>query len=216
MSENTLTVIALSCSPSRGRNSDSMLDAFLAGVKTHPEIRAEKIYLEDVPIDTYKFENRLGPLDHETKFKELTDKIKCAQGLVIAAPTYNFAVPAHLKNFIDRIRFFALNMDKRNALKQPVGMLGYLKTYFLVSGGTPNWAEKVLFFTFPSFWLRGVFLYYGAKVYGAIYSGDIKTFENKMVLEKCRQAGIKYGNKLIKNSANPLLEQIFWRPPQID
>jgi putative NADPH-quinone reductase len=193
-----------------------MLDAFLEGVATHPSIMVEKIYLEDITIDTYRYENGTGPQTHETAFKELTDKIKCTQGLVIATPTYNFSVPSHLKNFIDRLRFFALDMKNTNRLGQPVGGLDYLKTFFLVSGGTPKWAETLLFFAFPAFWLRSVFLYYGSHCLGAYYSGDVATFRNQNILNKCRRIGKKYGKQLIKNSHNKLTERLFWRPPQTD
>ena len=137
-------------------------------------------------------------------------------GNIIATPTYNFAVPSHLKNFIDRMRFFALDLSRKNKLKQPVGMLGHLRTYFLVSGGTPNWAEHILFFVFPSFWLRGVFLYFNAKVMGAYYSGDVKTFQNTKILKKCFKKGKKYAQKIKKHENQGVLEDIFWRPPQVD
>ncbi|MEY2702596.1 MAG: hypothetical protein RLY43_1232 [Bacteroidota bacterium] len=209
-------IIALSCSPSRGRNSDKMLDAFLSGVAIVDNVDYEKIYLEDIFIENYRFENRLGPAEDEKDFSELVNKIKSADALVIAAPTYNFSVPAHLKNFIDRMRFFALDMDKKNLLKQPVGKLGYLKTYFIVSGGTPNWAQKILFFAFPPFWLRGVFLYYGAHVLGSIYSGNVKSFENQSVLSRAMSKGIKFAQHIKRGKGNRIPEKIFFRPPQID
>jgi len=210
-----MKVIALSCSPSRGRNSDSMLDNFIMGIKEVSGIEVEKIYLEDIEIENYNYQNSKGTNENEVKFRELTEKIKDKNtGLVIATPTYNFSVPAHLKNFIDRLRFIALDMEHKNKIGQPVGKLKNLKTYFLVSGGTPVWAQKILFFTFPPFWLRGVFLYFGARVMGAFYTGDIRAFENKEVLNKCRIKGKKYAIKLLKDSPHGLLESVFWRPPQ--
>ncbi|MEI8270191.1 MAG: NAD(P)H-dependent oxidoreductase [bacterium] len=210
-----MKILALSCSPSRGRNSDTMLDHFILGMKQIPDIEVEKIYLEDIPIDNYNHANSKGAQTHEIKLKELSEKItKEISGLVIATPTYNFSVPAHLKNFIDRMRFFALDMTKRNKFGQPVGLLNNLRVYFLVSGGIPNWAEHMLFFTFPSFWLRGIFLYFNAKVMGAYYSGDVETFQNKKILEKCFQKGKKYAKKVKKHSDQGFLENIFWRPPQ--
>lgn len=212
-----MKIIALSCSPSRGRNSDAMLDSFIAGMKEVPTIEVEKIYLEDIKIDHYNFQNSKAALPHETAFAELTKKLaESTDGLVIATPTYNFAVPAHLKNFIDRIRFIALDLTQKNTLGQPVGKLGHLKTYFLVSGGTPRWAQKILFFAFPPFWLRGVFLYYSAKVMGAFYSGDIKTFQNPIILAKCKKYGKKYAAQVAGCRRQGILEYIFWRPPQID
>lgn len=209
-------IIALSCSPSKGRNSDKMLDSFIEGVKKVEGIDVEKIYLSDIYIETFRFENSTGPTDQEGDFANLSEKIKTSQALVIATPTYNFSVPAHLKNFIDRIRFFALDMNKRNKINQPVGMLSDLKTYFIVSGGTPNWAQKLLFFAFPPFWLRGIFLYYGAHVLGAIYSGDVRTFDNQKILNKVRNKGEVFAKQVKSGEGNAITEKIFFRPPQHD
>lgn len=209
-------IIALACSPSKGRNSDAMLDAFIEGVKEVDNVTVEKIYLNDMHIDHFTFENSKGPLEHEKEFAELTQKITEHIGLVIATPTYNFSVPAQLKNFIDRIRFISLDLTKKNKLGQPVGLLGHLRLYYLVSGGTPTWAEKLLFFAFPAFWLRSVFLYFGAHCMGAYYSGDVQTFRNAKKLAKCRKLGKKYAKNLLKGACNDLPERIFWRPPQVD
>lgn len=210
---NKKKVIALSCSPSRGRNSDTMLDNFIRGV-VEEGVLIEKIYLEDVPMDHYNYQNGKMALPHETVFNDLIEKIKGANGLVIATPTYNFSVPAQLKNFIDRIRFIALDLSKRDGFGQPAGLLGYLTTYFLISGGIPKWAERILFFAFPAFWLRGVFLYYGAKVCDAYYSGDVKTFENTRILNNCYKKGKQYAYRLKKGKGNRILERLFWRPFQ--
>lgn len=214
MSQNSLHVIALACSPSHGRNSDTMLDSFIEGLKKHKDIIVEKIYLDSIYIETYKFENCTGTQDDEKDFKLLTEKIKSSQGLVIATPTYNFSVPAHLKNFIDRIRFFALAMDKRNMLSQPVGLLRYLKTYFLVSGGTPHWAQRLFFIIFPPFWLRFIFLYYGSSCLGSYYVGDTSSFKNPTFQKECYKRGTKYGTQL-KNSKRIKPKRWFsFKPPQ--
>jgi FMN-dependent NADH-azoreductase len=209
-------IIALSCSPSKGRNSDKMLDYFIDGVKSVEGVEIEKIYLSDIYIEHFKFENSTGPTEKEADFVALVDKIKQSNALVIATPTYNFSVPAQLKNFIDRMRFFSLDMTKRNSLNQPVGKLDYLKTYFIVSGGTPRWAQKLLFFAFPPFWLRGIFLYYSAHVLGAFYSGDVKTFNNEKILNQVKSKGVSFAKHIKKGKRNRILERIFFRPPQVD
>lgn len=209
-----MKILAISSSTSRGRNSDKMLDHFIKGMQLIEGIKVEKIYLDDIKIDLYRYENRNGPLPHEVDFKQLTDKIeKEFEAIVIATPTYNFSVPAHLKNFIDRIRFFALDFSRNNKIGQPIGKLGHLKMYFIVSGGIPNWAEKILFFTFPPFWLRGVFLYYGAKVMGALYSGNVETFKNQKILAKCTKRGKSFAMAIKTNKQKGILERIFFRPP---
>ena len=106
MEYQQIKVTALSCSPSKNRNSDTMLDYFIEGMKSVDNIEVEKIYLNDIAIEMYKYENRQNVETHEIEFKKLTDRIKISNGLIIATPTYNFGVPGHLKNFIDRIRFF--------------------------------------------------------------------------------------------------------------
>lgn len=207
-------VIALSCSPSKGFNSDSMLDKFIEGFKESSKKTIEKIYINDIPIDDYSFNNKNGPLEHETLFKELCEKVIKADALIIATPTYNFSIPARLKNFIDRIRFFALDFQNKSRLNQPGGKLEHLRVYFLVSGGTPLWAQKLLFFAFPPFWLRGVFLYYGSHCLGAMYSGDIKTKDNPKILEECKRRGKRFAKRLENKHENAFLERLFFRPPQ--
>lgn len=213
--ENRPQVIALSCSPSHGYNSDTMLDNFIKGFKSASSKSVEKIYLSDIPMDDYSFNNRLGPAEHETAFKELCGKVMKAEALVIATPTYNFSVPAKLKNFIDRIRYFALDFNNKSRLGQPGGKLGYLRVYFIVSGGTPTWAQKLLFFAFPPFWLRGVFLYMGSHCLGAIYSGNVKAFQTPSILKKCEVRGKKFAKDVNNRRCNAPLERIFFRPPQI-
>ena len=209
-------ILAIYSSPSKGRNSDTMMDNFILGIEKVDGVILDKFNLNNVHFDPYSFDNKEGPTSHEVEFKKLTDLIKGADGLVISTPTYNFSVPSQLKNLIDRIRFLALDMNNRNHLGQPVGKLKDLKTYFLVSGGTPVWAQKMLFFAFPPFWLRNVFLYYGSKCMGAIYTGDVKAFENKKVLKKCEKEGLSFAKKVHKNKRHGILERIFWRPPQKD
>ena len=211
-----MKIIALACSPSKRRNSDTMLDSFLLGAAKVEGIEIEKVYLNDIFIEHYKFENCTGPAENEKEFAELSEKIINSNALIIATPTYNFSVPAQLKNFIDRMRFFALDMDHKNLLKQPKGKLSFLKTYFIVSGGTPDWAQKLLFFAFPPFWLRGVFLYYSAHVLGAFYNGVVKSFENKRIQNKLVKKGENFAKQIMKGKKNRTLERIFFRPPQVD
>jgi FMN-dependent NADH-azoreductase len=207
-------IFAISASPSKGRNSDTMLDKFIEGAQKVEGIEIEKVYLNDIQIDNYTYENGQCPQPHEEEFAKLVDKINVCEGLVIATPTYNFSVPAGLKNFIDRSRCIALDMEKKNWLGQPVGKMGNIRAYFLVSGGTPVWAQKLLFFAFPPFWLRSVFLYFGANVIGAFYTGDTKAFQNEKILNKCIIKGINFGRDVMKRKTNNVPERIFWRPPQ--
>jgi len=192
-------IVAISSSPSKGRNSDSMLDNFILGINNSgkDDVTVEKFYLEDVHFDHYQYENRFGPTENEPDFAVLADKMKEADGIVIATPTYNFSVPARLKNLIDRIRFIALDLDKKNILGQPSGKFKKHRMFFIVSGGSPNYIQKILFFLFPIFWLRTVFMYYGSFKINSFYSGDVKTFQSKLILEKCFKKGEKFIKKIL-------------------
>jgi multimeric flavodoxin WrbA len=192
-------IIAISASPSKGRNSDTMLDHFIKGVKSKNdnEIEVEKIYLNDIEFDYYQYENKNGPLENEKDFADLANKIKNADGIIIATPTYNFSVPAKLKNLIDRIRFIALDLERKNILGQPVGLLKEKKFFFIVSGGTSNIIQKIIFFLYPAFWLKAVFAYYGSFKLKSFYSGDLKSFENQKILKKCFKKGRKFARKII-------------------
>jgi len=193
-------IIAISGSPSKGWNSDTMLDAFIEGANKVPNVEVKKLYATDVNCDLYSFENRNGVCDYENELRELFSDIENSQGLIIATPTYNFSVPAGLKNIIDRMRPIALDMQKINIVGQPTGKLHYLKTYFLVSGGTPTFFQKLMFPVFPPLWLSLVFKYYGARLGGSIYGGGLKgtstAADNKQLLAKARKAGKRYAENL--------------------
>lgn len=216
MNKQPKKIIALACSPSRGRNSDTMLDSFIVGVKKYAgeNVIVDKIYLDEVKIEHYRYENSKGPQKGEEKFADLTKKMSVYDGLIISTPTYNFSVPAHLKNFLDRIRFVALDLKTKDFFGQPQGLLKNLHCYFLISGGTPVWAQKILFFAFPAFWLRAVFLYFGAKVFDAFYTGDVQSFSNKKFQKKCENKGIKYAKMILSEKGNGILEKLFWKPSQ--
>lgn len=190
-------IIAIAGSPSKKRNSDSMLDSFIEGIKSaRPEYDVEKFYIIDVPIAQYCFQNGDTPCrDDEPQFMELAEKFRDADGVVIATATYNFSVPACLKNFIDRLRYVALDMKRRNALGQPVGMFTKHRMFFLVSGGTPKWFQKIAFFLFPPFWLRVIFAYYGVRKFGSFYTGNVRAFDSEKTLAKCKRMGRRWAKK---------------------
>lgn len=198
----TKYIVALSASPSKGFNSDSMLDAFIEGVKSASDnkITIEKVYLADLHIAHYDFTRRV-PLPEETDLIAIADKIKKANGLVIATPTYNFGVPAGLKNLIDRLGFIALDYKTINKYGQPTGQFGYLKTFSLVTGGSPSWFEKIAFPLFPRFWLRTIYWYFGAQATGSIFGGNMKApphdaKNNAPLMAHCRNAGMRFAKGL--------------------
>lgn len=204
MTENKKKITALACSPSKGFNSDSMLDAFLAGAAEVEGVEMEKIYLIDQELPYYTFFNRVPDPAKEPDFVKLVEKVTECDLLVVAAPTFNFGVPAMLKNLLDRLSFKAVNPKKINWLHQPIGMLTRLRTFYLVSCGTPGWLRLLLWPLFPVFWLRLVFWYFGAKTWGGIYGAGLNA--NKLakndtaLMAKCKRAGQKMAERLLTRS----------------
>jgi len=197
MDKKVNKIIAISASPSKGRNSDTMLDYFIKGMESNSKnnLLIERFCLEDIHFDHYNYYNGKGPTENEKDFAKLAEKFKEADGIIMSTPVYNFSVPARLKNFIDRIRFIAVDLENKNIIGQPTGKFKNHRMYFLVSGGTPKWAKDMLFFLYPGFWLRVVFAYYGSFKTKSFYSGDIKTFENKKILDQCFKKGLRFSKK---------------------
>lgn len=178
-----------------------MANAFQEGLEKKGSFEIHNIYLRDIPFHDYSYKYK-KPNEDETQFKNLTENIQTADALIIATPTYNFSVPSRLKNFIDRIGFFALDYSKKTITKQPMPQLKYLQTFFLVSGGSPRIISRCLCFLFPQFWLMAIFKYYGAKTRGSLYGGGLSyctpARQNKKLLKECQNAGKKFAKNLIK------------------
>lgn len=128
MPSNILVLVAGTNQPS---NSDTLANAFIQGVEQIPNMKVEKILLRTLKIDHFTVDNYSPACNAEEDFCKVQDLIQAAHGVVIASPIWNFSVPGHLKNLIDRMGSFALD-ERRNK-----GTLKGLPFYFVFTGGTP-------------------------------------------------------------------------------
>ena len=192
-------IIAIATSPNKDGNSETLLDSFLSGIDA--QISVKKVRLHDIDFADFSHEFSKEPDKNiEPEFRELCDEIRKADGIIIAAPTYNFSVPSKLKNLIDRIGYFALDYKKMNIVKQPTGLLGDKKIFTIITGGTPNLFRYFLFFLFPGFWMRAVFAYYGCFSYSTRYAGEL-TYSNPAknkpkLLAKFKKLGARFSKKI--------------------
>lgn len=196
-------VLAWACSPSKGFNSDTMLDAFLSGVAEVKGVEVEKVYVSDLNIATYSFFNRVPDAAKEPEMFAMAEKVAAVDGVIVATPCFNFGVPAALKNLMDRLSFKALDYKKINALHQPTGMLNNLHNFYLVSCGTPWWIVHFMAWPiFPMFWLRVVFWYFGGKTWGGIYgagqNANNLAKNNVKLIARCKSAGKKYAERIVR------------------
>ena len=131
-------VVAGTNSPS---NAELLADTFIEGMK-ESGVEVSKIILRDLHIKHFTLE-RYQPhcSDKDDDFCRLEPLLADADGVVFATPIWNFSVPAHLKNLIDRMGAFALDTAGRSR-----GQLKAKPFFMIYTGGAPMIAWKALLY----------------------------------------------------------------------
>lgn len=125
-----LVLIAGSNVPS---NSETLADAFIEGASTTVDCTIEKIALRDLTINPFTIACYDAAFEPEADFRMIQEKIQAADGLVFASPIWNFGVPGHFKNLIDRCGSFGLDRERRMR-----GMWNDKPFYIIFTGGSPT------------------------------------------------------------------------------
>jgi multimeric flavodoxin WrbA len=146
-------------------NSNVLADAFIEGMKRVPGTDVTKIRLKDLRIEHFDLKFYTPNCSTEDDFCKLQDLLVAADGVVIASPIWNFSVPAHLKNVIDRIGAFGLDTETRTR-----GQLKSKPFFFLFTGGAPVAVWKGVM-RFTTSHVPEAFRYYGGAVIGRHYEG---------------------------------------------
>lgn len=135
MSAHILVLVAGTNEPS---NSNVLADNMIGALRTLSDVTFTKIRLKDLQIAHFGLEcyGENCPIDDLEKVKQ---EMMRADGVVIASPIWNFSVPAHLKNLIDRMGAFSL--DERT---HSLGMLQGKPFFLLYTGGTPMTAWPLM------------------------------------------------------------------------
>jgi multimeric flavodoxin WrbA len=102
-------IVGLSGSPRRERNTEYLLNAALDAASKVEGAETELIRLPDyriLPCDGCNACAKEGkcPLDEQDDVERLREKLKEADAVIIAAPSYFASVPGITKNFMDRSR----------------------------------------------------------------------------------------------------------------
>ena len=132
-------------------------------MRENSEIQSTTVPLKDLNILPFNL-NCYGtncPIDDLTKIQE---QIKHADALVIATPIWNFSVPGHLKNLIDRMGSFALDTT------HSVGILNGKPAYLIITAGMPSGAWPFLKKAMSHVTLA--LQYFGASVLGMHFEGS--------------------------------------------
>lgn len=166
-----MRILILVAGTNEPSNCNVLADAFIEGVKDPTESRdgarveVTKLRLKDLKIEHFDIRYYQSRCETEDDFCRLQTLVQNADGIVIATPVWNFSVPAHLKNIIDRIGAFALDEETRAK-----GLLRGTPMYFLFTGGAPKAAWRGLM-RFTTSHVREAFRYYGASVIGVHFEG---------------------------------------------
>jgi len=144
-------------------NADFLADRFAEGALSVPGVVIEKIRLKDLRMDHFTLRH-YEPLTHDTDdFPKVREMILRADAVVLASPIWNFSVPSHLKNLIDRMGAFGL--DETHS----IGTLNAKPFFLLFTGGSPLAAWPLLKKTTSH--LPASIQYFGGAVLGRHYEG---------------------------------------------
>jgi len=154
-------------------NCETLADAFMEGIqeRTEQEIHCTKICLRDLSIQHFSLENYHTACISHDDFCRVQELMQKSHGIIFATPIWNFSVPAHLKNLIDRIGAFGLDEETHSK-----GQLKGMPVTFIYTGGASVIAWKVLLHL-TTMHLSEAMKYFGATVIG-------RHFEAKCMEEK--------------------------------
>lgn len=142
-------------------NSEFLADHFIEGLK-EKGAETQKLLLRDLTIEHFALKHYDRTHQNEPDYLKLEKAFVEADGVVLASPIWNFSVPAHLKNVIDRIGSFAL--DETHS----VGTLKGKPFYCIFTGGAPTAAFPALIKKTTSHIPQAI-QYFGGTVFGAHY-----------------------------------------------
>jgi NAD(P)H-dependent FMN reductase len=191
-----MTITVLVAGTNEPSNCNVLADTFVQGIRMFDDTTTvHKKRLKDLNIKQFTVDH-YDPLCHqEEDFCRLQHLIEDSDGLVIATPVWNFSVPGHLINCLDRMGSFALNEDRSN------GTLHGLPFYVIFTGGAPYAAWNALMKKTTSH-IPEALRYFGGSYIGHHFEGRCVHGKGKFglvvdkrpkSLEEVRQKGFSFG-----------------------
>ena len=127
----SLSVLIIVAGTNEPSNSNVLADAMAEGIRSIDGAEIQKVRLKDLQMAHFGLEC-YGPHCPQDDLQKVQSMIMAADAVVIASPVWNFSIPAHLKNLIDRMGAFSLDEQSHS-----LGMLGGKPFFLLLTGGTP-------------------------------------------------------------------------------
>lgn len=122
-------------------NSNALADAFIEGVKVVPGVTFEKVQLKELSIAHFTLDCYERDAKDEPDFARIKTLLLDASGVCFASPVWNFSVPGHFKNLLDRMGAFGLDSETRR-----IGKLKGKPFALMFTGGTPYIAWQALMY----------------------------------------------------------------------
>tara|TARA_Y100000310_G_scaffold342182_1_gene444171 strand:- start:777 stop:1532 length:756 start_codon:yes stop_codon:yes gene_type:complete len=194
-----MEVLVLVAGTNEPSNSNMLADTFVQGMQQLGSIQVHKRRLKDLHIEHFSLDFYEKECSQEEDFCAIQQLIESADGLVIATPIWNYGVPAHLKNLIDRMGSFALNETRTN------GTLDGKPFYMIFTGGAPAPAWKAMMKKTTSYIAEGL-KYFGASHIGDHFEGKCTTGKGEFglvvdqrpdTLASIRKQGLEFA-KIVK------------------
>lgn len=164
MTENTSPpqnlIAVLVAGTNNPSNSDLLADRFIAGMEQVPGIRIEKLRIKDLNLSHFTLERYEEECELEPDYVRVKQLLQEAKGTVFASPIWNFSVPAHFKNLIDRMGAFALDHETHSK-----GQFKGRPFVLLYTGGAPMIAWKALMYLTTLHVTEAIKYYGGTVVY---------------------------------------------------
>jgi len=156
-------------------NCHTLANAFTQGVQQLGGVHVDSKRLKDLTIEHFNLDFYEEECTQEEDFCAMRELIEKADGIVIATPIWNFSVPAHLKNFIDRIGSFALDMTRSQ------GTLNGKPFFLIFTGGAPTAAWTGLMKKTTSS-IPEALKYFGGTIIGTHFEGKCTEGKGKFGL----------------------------------
>ncbi|MBU0767247.1 NAD(P)H-dependent oxidoreductase [Patescibacteria group bacterium] len=188
---NILVLIAGTNEPS---NSHALASAFTQGIHQLGNVHVDNKRLKDLTIEHFNLDFYETQCPQEEDFCKIQELVQNADGIVIASPIWNFGVPAHLKNLIDRFGSFALDETRSK------GTLGGKPFFLIFTGGAPAAAWTGLMKKTTSAVPEAI-KFFGGSIIGTHFEGrctkgkgkfGLVVDERPKSLAHMREEGLKY------------------------
>lgn len=196
-------LLAIYCAPNKDSNSATLCDEFCKGVES-AGIQVEKVYLYDLHLPYFNYKNRKAdpPDSQENKDIKLMENLMMkSNGMVIAAPVWNFGVPAKLKNVMDRISYFGRVFKHEYSMKKQPN-LHHINCYYIFTTGAPWYGW--LFDSLAYYQTKITMWYFGGKNRGLLKAANCGNGSKNVVKERvrllnqARRRGEKFAKRYLK------------------